>query len=83
MTAISVVAHYQTTVAAFEGRDPSEEEWPGQLSPLLTRYCADCANSVHDTAAMTDHDLIDFLIADPHASLKVAFTQANRSVRPR
>lgn len=64
---------------------PLQKTWDA-LHPTAvpgTRHCADCKNSVHDTAAMTDQDLVDLLEANPHACLKVSFTQANCSVRPK
>ncbi len=64
---------------------PRQNTWDS-LHPTAipgTRHCADCSNSVYDTAAMTDQDLIVLLKSKPHACLKVSFTQANCSVRPR
>lgn len=63
---------------------PRQKTW-NSLHPTDvpgTRHCADCSNTVHDTAAMTDEDLIAILKTDPHACLKISFTQANCTVRP-
>ncbi len=64
---------------------PRQKTWDSLYSTEIpgTRHCADCSNSVHDTAAMTDQDLVDLLEANPHACLKVSFSQANCSVRPK
>lgn len=64
---------------------PRQKTWDS-LHPAAspgTRHCADCSNAVHYTAAMTDQDLVELLKTNPHACLKVTFTQANCSVRPR
>jgi hypothetical protein len=65
-------------------RCPRQKTW-NSLHPTDipgTRHCAECSNSVHDTAAMTDRDLVDLLEANPRACLKVSYTQANCTVRP-
>lgn len=64
---------------------PLQKTWES-LHPLANpaiRHCADCSNTVHDTAAMTDQDLVDLLDAHPHACLKVSYSQANCTVRPK
>ncbi|RYD19759.1 MAG: hypothetical protein EOP88_17735 [Verrucomicrobiaceae bacterium] len=45
------------------------------------RHCGNCSNTVHDTAAMTDHDLVELLRQNPHACLKVTYTQPNCTLR--
>ena len=64
---------------------PRQKNWSALYPTAVpgTRHCEDCSNTVHDTAAMIDQDLIGLLKANPHACLKISFTQANCSVRPR
>jgi hypothetical protein len=63
---------------------PEKMRWE-QLSPGTSpaaRSCHACEHLVHDTAMMTDQDLVALLQAKPNACLKVSSAQDNCSLRP-
>lgn len=53
-----------------------------ELKPSETgaRVCDTCSRQVHDTAGMSDEDLVGLLEIDPGACLKVSSAQGNCTV---
>lgn len=60
---------------------PIGKTW-AELKPSVTgaRICDACSRQVHDTAGMTDDDLITLLADEPGACLKVSSSQGNCTV---
>lgn len=47
------------------------------------RPCDSCSRMVHDTAGMTDHDIVILLEKDPDTCLAISADQGNCTVLPR
>jgi hypothetical protein len=62
---------------------PLRKSW-NALKPLgsAARMCDSCSRVVHDTASMSDNDLLALLALDPGACLKVSIPQENCTVIP-
>jgi len=60
---------------------PIRKTW-AELKPsrLGTRLCDTCSREVHDTAGMSDEELVRLLEVDPGACLKVSSAQGNCEV---
>ena len=60
---------------------PLKKSWQ-ELKPVEfgKRMCDSCSCHVHDTAMMSDQELVDLLIKEPDACLKVSSDQPNCTV---
>ena len=61
-------------------RCPRHVAWddlPADPAGQAHRPCHLCDHTIHDTAGMTDHDLVRLLDREPHACLKIDLDQPN------
>lgn len=60
---------------------PIEKTWAElKASETGARVCDTCSRQVHDTAGMSDEELVGLLESDPVACLKVSSAQGNCTV---
>ena len=63
---------------------PKDVNWESMTDSVLpdAKICQVCTRLVHDTAAMTENDIVQLLERDPAACLNISLTQNNITVMP-
>ena len=63
---------------------PKQADWDSMDDSALpgARICQECTHMVHDTAMMSEADVVRLLERDPAACLKISLTQNNCTVMP-
>ena len=63
---------------------PKDVNWKSMTNAVLldAKICQVCTRLVHNTATMTENDIVQLLEGDPAVCLKISLTQNNITVLP-